>query len=975
MKSKIVSLTCFVLALSPAAYVLAVENGISKTPAPIVIDGVKDGVWVTAPTYPIANAVAGAGSNTGCSGSWQALWDSTNLYVFVDVNDETLNRDSSGNWNDDSVEVFVDIHNDKATSYVAGADDYQYRFNWERDKPGSVGADHGDVTGIDFRVVTTANGYAVEAAMPWTLLFQDKGGPSIGDFMGFEVQINDDDNGGDRDNQLDWFSTGNNAWSNPSTIGTVTLAPGNAPIAVDPKPADKATDVSREAVLSWTPGPFAGKHDVYFGTVFDDVNAASRSDAKGVSAGQGQDATTFDPPGLLTYGQTYYWRVDEVNATPDASIYKGEVWSFTAEPYGYPVKPVKATASSSMSSSMGPDKTIDGSGMDGAGLGHGTSATTMWMSKKGSGPVWVQYEFGNVYKLYQMWVWNSNQAVEAVVGFGVKDVKVETSTDGTTWTAVPNVSQFAQAPGEEGYEHNTTVDFGGVQAKFVKLTIDNNWADSTKQASLSEVRFFYVPVKAFGPTPATGSTGVTVNAMLSWRPGRQAVKHQVYVGSDSEAVAKGTVSATTVTGPSLSLASMALEYGRTYYWKVNEVNDAATPSTWEGDVWSFVVIDYAVVDDFETCDDVCNRVFFNWVDGFGHTGSADCQVAPSAGNGTGSTVGNMSAPFAERRIVHGGKQSMPMTYDNSKSPFYSEAQREWPTNQAWTGGGVNTLVVSLRGDAPGFVETSPGNILMNGMGTDVWDASDQFRFAYKVLKGNGTIVAKVENVGTSHEWAKAGVMIRETISSGSKHAFVAATPTASHGVSFQRRVDADTATNLSTDVANTSLPQWVKLTRSGDAFTAQYSSNGVTWTDVAVSPAVSISMASDVLIGLAVSSHAANVICGAEFSNVSTTGGVSGQWQVADVGVPQLAGNTPETFYIAVQDSAGKVAVVSNPDATLIATGDWQKWSIPLSQLTSSGVNVGSIKKMIVGVGNRNAPKAGGIGKICIDDIQLTRTQ
>ena len=41
--------------------------------------------------------------------------------------------------------------------------------------------------------------------------------------------------------------------------------------------------------------------------------------------------------------------------------------------------------------------------------------------------------------------------------------------------------------------------------------------------------------------------------------------------------------------------------------------------------------------------------------------------------------------------------------------------------QAWTGGGVNTLVVYVRGDAPAFVETSPGTILMNGMGTDIWD--------------------------------------------------------------------------------------------------------------------------------------------------------------------------------------------------------------------------------------------------------------
>jgi len=69
-------------------------------------------------------------------------------------------------------------------------------------------------------------------------------------------------------------------------------------------------------------------------------------------------------------------------------------------------------------------------------------------------------------------------------------VTIETSVDGTTWTALAGVPQFAQGTGEPNYVHNTTVDFGGVQAKYVRLNIATNWADGTKQASLSEVRFF-----------------------------------------------------------------------------------------------------------------------------------------------------------------------------------------------------------------------------------------------------------------------------------------------------------------------------------------------------------------------------------------------------------------------------------------------------------------------------------------------------
>jgi hypothetical protein len=132
-------------------------------------------------------------------------------------------------------------------------------------------------------------------------------------------------------------------------------------------------------------------------------------------------------------------------------------------------------------------------------------------------------------------------------------------------------------------------------------------------------------------------------------------------------------------------------------------------------------------------------------------------------------------------------------------------------------------------------------------------------------------------------------------------------------------------------------------------------------------------MANDVLIGLAVTSHQAGAVCGAKFSNVSTTGNVSGAWQVAEVGTTQVAGNTPEVFYVAVQDSAGRSKGVSNPDPTVIATGVWQEWQIPLSHFASAGVNVGEVKKLMVGVGDRNAPKAGGAGKIYIDDIRLTR--
>ncbi len=470
----------------------------------------------------------------------------------------------------------------------------------------------------------------------------------------------------------------------------------NPEFASSPSPRGKVDDVPCDVVLGWKPGQYAGTHDVYFGTAFDDVNHASRTSPSGLLVSQGQAAATYDPDGLLSFGQTYYWRIDEVNAGPDATLYKGGTWSFTTEPYAYTVKPVKATASSSLSSASGAEKTIGGSGLDALDQ-HSTSSSHMWTSKKGMTPIWIQYEFGQVYKLWEMWVWNSNQSVELDIGFGAKEVVVETSLDGTGWTALAGVPAFTQATAEPSYVHNTTVHFGGVQARFVRLTIKTNWADSTKQAGLSEVRFFYVPVKAFGPAPANAATDVAIDSLLNWRPGREAARHEVVLSADATAVANGTAPVKTVTEHSLVLSSLGLEYGTTYAWKVNEVNDAATPKSWEGDLWSFRTPDFGVVDDFESYDDACNRVFFAWVDGYGHNGATGCGVAPSSGNGSGSVVGNATSPFAERTVVHKGKQAMPLAYDNTAGKSLSEATRNFEPSQDWTQGGAKTLVLFFRG--------------------------------------------------------------------------------------------------------------------------------------------------------------------------------------------------------------------------------------------------------------------------------------
>jgi len=448
-------------------------------------------------------------------------------------------------------------------------------------------------------------------------------------------------------------------------------------VAADPVPENEAIDVPRDVVLGWSAGKFAATHDVYLGMVFDDVNDASRADSSGVLVSQGQTDTTFDSPDLLDFETTYYWRIDEVTAAPDNTIFKGEVWSFTTEPFAYPAENIIATSNASSDAASGPENTVNGSGLD-ADDTHSTKISDMWLGlPAGTDPVYVQYEFDRVLKLHEMWVWNYNVEFDLVLGFGFKDVTVEYSLDGTDWSVLGDV-EFARSTAKPHYAHNTAVDFQGVAAKYVRLTVKSNWG-SIPQYGLSEVRFYHIPVSARQPQPADGATDVDRASTLSWRAGREATSHEVYLGMDPEALSL----AGTVAEP--SFAPQTLEFGATYSWRVDEIGDE---SNWAGAVWSFTTQEYALIDDFESYTDnieAGEAIFDTWLDGWV--------------NSTGSTVGHLNAPFAERTIVHGGRQSMPLAYDNGNSPFYSEADRVFDDPQDLTVGAADSLSLYFQGSA------------------------------------------------------------------------------------------------------------------------------------------------------------------------------------------------------------------------------------------------------------------------------------
>ena len=194
------------------------------------------------------------------------------------------------------------------------------------------------------------------------------------------------------------------------------------------------------------------------------------------------------------------------------------------------------------------------------------------------------------------------------------------------------------------------------------------------------------------PEPANGAVDITQTPVLTWVPGIFGTSHEIYFGTDAASLElKGSGDL-----GSDSFEPGQLEWNTTYYWRIDEANNANADSPWTGPLWSFTTANFLIIDDFEAYNDLdpadpaSNRIFNAWIDGFEN---------PAV---NGSVIGNFDPPFAEQTIVHGGLQSMPMAYDNAVGK--SEATLTLTSNRDWTVKGVNTLTIWFRGSSSNAAE-------------------------------------------------------------------------------------------------------------------------------------------------------------------------------------------------------------------------------------------------------------------------------
>jgi len=502
--------------------------------------------------------------------------------------------------------------------------------------------------------------------------------------------------------------------------------------AEDPEPAHGAHFVPTQVLLGWTPGVFSSRyHNVYFGT--DQVAVENADETWPQFRGQFPATDFLFNPGELEPGTSYFWRIDGIGF--GNTLYRGDLWHFSTQ---------------SAASAIDPDlglwwKFDEGSGdtaADASGMNrHGQIHNGNWVHGRwGQG---IEFDSRSTYiaisnaavvqssdLTLSTWIYPYSQTHERVIawwnarGIWLTDERIVISWDGQhgsivtgditdEWTHVAlsvrgNSQRNAYINGGRRSLIPDGVHFprSVMQSGLTLGNTDPVWGGYFFDGIMDDVRIYRraldasdIPELVAGdalmasqPEPAYGAEMSHRLGQLTWQQGSLARSHDVYLGEDRRAVEMGTLSSYSYLGRYPSTQAnlhAALRAGRTYYWRVDEVqeNDAIV----QGLTWQFTTAGINTIDDFETYSAFApGLIFETWIDGLGFEGVS--------GNGTGSYVGHDPGIPHETERVHGGRQSMPLYYDNTTGALYSEANRSFSQAQDWLGSGMKSLVLYYWGD-------------------------------------------------------------------------------------------------------------------------------------------------------------------------------------------------------------------------------------------------------------------------------------
>ncbi|MBN1805161.1 MAG: LamG domain-containing protein [Sedimentisphaerales bacterium] len=521
-------------------------------------------------------------------------------------------------------------------------------------------------------------------------------------------------------------------------------------IAYNPTPADGAILVEPDADLSWTAGFGSKLQTVYFGDNFDDVNNAA--------AGTLQVNSTYDPD-TLDFSKDYYWRVDSFDGI---TTHKGNVWSFTTI-HEIPMTDPNLVGWWTFDDNYQPI-VLDQSGYGNHGtlqndahkvIGYDGDAvmldgiddfvevphnTTLTVDNEVTVMAWINagryiapngeswqgiLSKGNSPRSYSLYTEVSQALHFSTNGVGTLSMGTIPLNE---WVHVAAMVVGGQHQyyinGEDAGLSGSGITLPG-SADAAPVVIGRTQEGTTRSflGMIDDVRIYNRaltqqeiqkilqgdPTLAWNPEPTNGAIkDIDKITALSFSPGDSATQHDVYFGTDKDAVANADTSDTTGVyrtrqNTTSYTPAEALEWGGgPYYWRIDEINTDGTVG--KGRIWSFTVSDYLTVDDMESYNDLdpadpaSNRIFNVWLDGYDDPTN-------------GSIIGYEIPPFTEHNIVHSGNQSMPFEYNNAAAN--SEATLTLPSDRRnWTRNGVDRLVVWYIGDTANAPETM--YVVLNG---------------------------------------------------------------------------------------------------------------------------------------------------------------------------------------------------------------------------------------------------------------------
>lgn len=685
-----------------------------------------------------------------------------------------------------------------------------------------------------------------------------------------------------------------------------------------PVPADGLVNAITPIAMSWTPGKGALVHNLYLSA---DPALVEAKDAS-VQVGMWLSTPSFDP-GALDPNTTYYWAVDEFLG---AVTNPGPVWSFTTIPE-FAIEDPNLIVKLDFNEA-GDAVAVDSSGH----ANHGSFVNGL---ARGEG------------------VLPGNQALILDGVNQYVDVVLDVPENGCAvafWfkTSNPDCGLFAvvdNVRGGGGHDRHIHLAGGNLRIRLwdteVIVTVGLDVADDCWH----HVTYTYGDAIAGQRLYVDGvlqARGTKPSSNFDWQK-------RVHFGFSNDAAndyLEGMIDEACVFDRTLDADEVA-----------GLIEDVVLePCGPEPGI-------YAVVDDFEGYDDANNAIFNAWV---------------GAG---GAVVGNAEPPYSGIRNRHSGAYAMPLAYDNTVEGA-SEATLTFPEPQDASGDDLDRLSVWVRGNRPNqdtvvYDEATDTYTITSNHSGDVWGGYDTCHFVYQELVGDGEIIARVDSVldlitgGVPPQWVRSGLMIRESVEPGSKHAGVCMEV-------FQSMVWAlfRTETGGSAAAPNdthrgpqtSEVPIWLKLSREGNLFTMSKSLDGENWegiVDPNVPVTAEVEMAETVLIGFVLNSRNWNALTEMKVSNVN----LPGPFMSASIGD---ALNSPEPLYVAATDTHGAIAVVGHKDgAQPVGISDWTQWIIPTAAFANKGLDLTQVTALSIGVGDGDDTTPGGPGMLDVDDIWL----